>query len=530
VAIHEATVTMAEADEQGSDSGVNTSADGPPKSSSSSTGSGSGAGGFRNFLRRAVSTDDASSQKSNTVNSTASTASHRNSKSPAKNEGDHVSLGSQESMNPRWSGGPDNAAPPKLINSIRGGGPAPTTPKNSSSKSPTSVAAVNNNSPKKPAEGSFTSLDNSSPVLWFCIRRDQTTILSEVGSQYDQKVLKASRRLLKKDPKLTGEWDYYTYAIESQRRHVSAVNFSVYEYVPLAPGSRARLVGLQKETFLNHTTVRVIEYDVTSKKYLIRPTVPLHEDQKLSATGQLLVHRKFVAPLTSDTTTAGSTSLVAPTPTFRIWTYSMLYHGKTSGSVGGWTKTDACAFLERVVLIASPLQAVDKMWLTGGNLACQHTMQPILQALRGGCIEESSSTENLEDDTSLLEYSRDMLMRNKLLQDERQVQFKGLNVYQQQRAAGIPVTTLAPAHNGTSTTTDATSALRSVFSSIGERFSTNDKAQQAIHNKQDSFDGNVTGGFQEIDLGNGAEKEHRLESQVNGASARSGRNVAGRAV
>ena len=61
--------------------------------------------------------------------------------------------------------------------------------------------------------------DDSHNILWVSVARDGV-ILAEVGTD-NPKIQKASRRLLKKQPK-TG-WDFYTYAIESQRRLVQAV-------------------------------------------------------------------------------------------------------------------------------------------------------------------------------------------------------------------------------------------------------------------------------------------------------------------
>jgi len=77
------------------------------------------------------------------------------------------------------------------------------------------------------SEGKEESEDKES-VLWCCISRGQTILVS-VTLQDDPKIVKVADRLMRKDPK-TG-WDYYTYAVQSQKRLVQAAKFAIWEKV-----------------------------------------------------------------------------------------------------------------------------------------------------------------------------------------------------------------------------------------------------------------------------------------------------------
>ena len=124
-------------------------------------------------------------------------------------------------------------------------------------------------------------------IHWAGVLRDDT-MLAEFMSEDNPKIMQISRRFLKKkEPRV--DWEFKTYAVQSQRRMVHAIKFYVYEKIPLKAGARAKLQNLKQQTFLNNASVRIIEYNANTEKYLIRPSIPLPEAQKLATTGMLIV-------------------------------------------------------------------------------------------------------------------------------------------------------------------------------------------------------------------------------------------------
>lgn len=193
--------------------------------------------------------------------------------------------------------------------------------------------------------------------------------------------------MMKKDAK-TG-WDYYTYAVQSQKRLVQAAKFHVYEKVPIPQGRRATLRGLEQNTNLNGRTVRILDYYAETDKYLIRPTVPLNEEEKLSTTGQLIVKAEnLVADSSKDSNVL-------------VWTFACLYDGNAV------TQSQACAFVEKIMIISEDFRQ-QPTWKIGDRLACQKTFGPILQAQ----IEQFVSMGKDAFHDASLNYSSEIVAKN----------------------------------------------------------------------------------------------------------------------
>lgn len=271
---------------------------------------------------------------------------------------DNMSIGSAESLAPRWVS-PDAA---------NGG------------SSGIGAAGFGANS----AATSTQQQQQHSNIHWVGVLRDDTMLAEYCNEPNNPKILQMSRRFLKnKAPKV--DWEFKTYAVQSQRRMVHAVKFYIYDRVPLAPGARAKLVNLQAQTFLNGETVRIIEYQQTTDKYLIRPSIPLPEAQKLATTGMLVVNAK---------------NLVAQEQEIRVWTMAVLYDGKKL------SQNIACQFMEKILLISESFRTTDA-WLLGGEMSCQTTFAPILCSQ----MEQFMLPAAVSIDESL-EYSKELIERN----------------------------------------------------------------------------------------------------------------------
>jgi hypothetical protein len=171
---------------------------------------------------------------------------------------------------------------------------------------------------------------------------------------------------------------------------VRGVKFHVYERLPLPVGARARLDGLEFQTFLNGQTVRIIEYDANTNKYMIRPTVPLPEHQKLSTTGKLIVKASHLTPVQPQDNT------------WRVWTFACLYDNDRV------QQKTACLFIEKIVMIAEAFRGTDE-WKTGKDLSCQELFAPILQAQMEHFQNENDATEFLDDS---MEFTKSIVQRN----------------------------------------------------------------------------------------------------------------------
>lgn len=248
---------------------------------------------------------------------------------------------------------------------------------------------------------------------WAGVARDDV-MLAEYSTEDNSKLLQMSRRFLKKPtpkkddakkglgPALIGggmatvnqddapkvDWEFKTYAVQSQRRMVHAVKFFVYEKLPLKPGARAKLTGLQQQSFLNNESVRVIEYNENNGKYLIRPSIPLPEAQKLATTGMLIVDGK---------------NLIAQEQDIQIWTFAALYDGKKM------SQNVACQFIEKIILIVEGIKTMDEVtWRQGKEMSCQSTFGPILQA-------QMETFSNIGEENALdssLEYCKQVVQNN----------------------------------------------------------------------------------------------------------------------
>ena len=245
---------------------------------------------------------------------------------PPTHHKDNMSIGSAESLAPRWVSPGDTtttsaAVPP---------GGTTTTP---SSPSRTTTA-TNSNKPY-------------SHIHWVGILRDDVMLCEYCNEPTNHKVLQMSRRFLKKNSAGAGndasaptplphkvDWEFKTYAIQSQRRMVHAIQFHLYELIPMIPGARAKLQHLQAQTFLNGETVRIIEYNATTQKYLIRPSIPLPDAQKLATTGMLVVHAKHLIPLNP------------PPHCITTYTIAALYDGKQL------PQNLACQFVEKILILS----------------------------------------------------------------------------------------------------------------------------------------------------------------------------------
>jgi hypothetical protein len=121
----------------------------------------------------------------------------------------------------------------------------------------------------------------------------------------------------------------------------------VYEKVPIEPGTRAVLQGLQKQSFLNDVSIHVIEYMESSDRYLIRPCISLEDAQKIATTGTMIVDSK---------------NLLCAEQEVRIWTFACLYSGSQPQQHSD--QDLACSFLEKILVIAQPF-CVTSEWQQG---------------------------------------------------------------------------------------------------------------------------------------------------------------------
>jgi hypothetical protein len=283
---------------------------------------------------------------SNNITATGSTGT-------APHHKDNMSIGSAESLAPRWVS-PEGA-------SAAGTG--------------TGGSGINR-------AGSYSN------IHWVGVLRDDTMLAEYCNEPDNPKILQMSRRFLKnKAPKV--DWEFKTYAVQSQRRMVHAVKFYIYDKVPLAAGARAKLVNLKAQTFLNGESVRIIEYQQSTDKYLIRPSIPLPEAQKLATTGMLVVHAK---------------NLLAQEQDIRVWTFAVLYDGKKL------SQNIACQFMEKILLISETFRKTDE-WLMGGEMSCQSTFAPILCSQMDQFMIPAAASidESLEYTKELIEKNMDIV-------------------------------------------------------------------------------------------------------------------------
>ena len=266
-----------------------------------------------------------------------------NSKNNNQNQNkDNMSIGSAESLAPRWVS-PGDTTNHTSVPGGGGGGGGVSLPSPSSPTSRTNTNTSNNSNSNKPY----------SHIHWVGILRDDVMLCEYCNEPTNHKVLQMSRRFLKKNshnetpqtpqqqqqqaPPQKVDWEFKTYAIQSQRRMVHAIQFHLYELIPMLPGARAKLQHLQSQSFLNGETVRIIEYNPNTQKYLIRPSIPLPEAQKLATTGMLVVHAKHLVPL------LGHQSHPVYYTTYTI---AALYDGKQL------TQNLACQFIEKILILS----------------------------------------------------------------------------------------------------------------------------------------------------------------------------------
>ena len=254
---------------------------------------------------------------------------------------DNMSIGSAESLAPRWVS-PGDTTNHTSVPGGGGGGGAPL-PSPSSPTSRTNTSNNNNNNSNNNSNKPY------SHIHWVGILRDDVMLCEYCNEPTNHKVLQMSRRFLKKNshnetpqqqqqaPPQKVDWEFKTYAIQSQRRMVHAIQFHLYELIPMLPGARAKLQHLQSQSFLNGETVRIIEYNPNTQKYLIRPSIPLPEAQKLATTGMLVVHAKHLVPL------LGHQSHPVYYTTYTI---AALYDGKQL------TQNLACQFIEKILILS----------------------------------------------------------------------------------------------------------------------------------------------------------------------------------
>jgi hypothetical protein len=328
-----------------------------------------------------------------------------NNNTPTPTHKDNMSIGSAESLAPRW------VSPEGTTGGIMGGGGAVAT----------SDAAAG-----QTAQSSRSQNPHHQPVAnihWVGVLRDDTMLAEYCNEPDNPKILQMSRRFLKSNPpaaanksklgntassapksnvpsKTTAstsaqppakvDWEFKTYAVQSQRRMVHAIKFIVWERVPLAPGARAKLIHLQAQSFLNGESVRIIEYQASTEKYLIRPSIPLPEAQKLATTGMLVVHSKNL--------------LGPPDQDVRYWTVAVLYDGKRL------TQNMACQFMEKILLISETFRKSDE-WVHGSEMSCQSSFAPILasQMAQFEVPAAASIDESLEYTKDLIAKNRDIL-------------------------------------------------------------------------------------------------------------------------
>lgn len=280
---------------------------------------------------------------------------------------DNMSIGSAESLAPRWVSPTSESGGAKNANNL--GSPS----SNSSSSSPSNKHQQYSN------------------IHWVGVLRDDTMLAEYCNEPDNPKILQMSRRFLKsKTPKV--DWEFKTYAVQSQRRMVHAVKFYIYDKVPLAPGARAKLVNLKAQAFLNGESVRIIEYQASTNKYLIRPSIPLPEAQKLATTGMLVVHAK---------------NLVATEQDVRVWTFAVLYDGKRL------TQNVACQFMEKILTISENFRSTDE-WLLGSEMSCQGIFAPILASQMDQFMIPAAASidESLEYTKELIEQNIEIVRQN----------------------------------------------------------------------------------------------------------------------
>ena len=259
---------------------------------------------------------------------------------------DNMSIGSAESLAPRWVSPGDTTNHTSVPGGGGGGVPLPS-PSSPTSRTNTNTSSNSNNNSNNNSNKPY------SHIHWVGILRDDVMLCEYCNEPTNHKVLQMSRRFLKKNshnetpqtpqqqqqqaPPQKVDWEFKTYAIQSQRRMVHAIQFHLYELIPMLPGARAKLQHLQSQSFLNGETVRIIEYNPNTQKYLIRPSIPLPEAQKLATTGMLVVHAKHLVPL------LGHQSYPVYYTTYTI---AALYDGKQL------TQNLACQFIEKILILS----------------------------------------------------------------------------------------------------------------------------------------------------------------------------------
>jgi hypothetical protein len=147
----------------------------------------------------------------------------------------------------------------------------------------------------------------------------------------------------------------------------------------MLPGARAKLQHLQAQTFLNGETVRIIEYNPNTQKYLIRPLIPLPEAQKLATTGMLVVHAKNLVPLQLPTPNNGG---------YHTYTFAALYDGKQL------TQNLACQFLEKIIILSEHFRSSSSS--SSSNSNSSNTTEPTTtlssSSLSSSLVHPKSST------------------------------------------------------------------------------------------------------------------------------------------
>jgi hypothetical protein len=327
-----------------------------------------------------------------------------NNNTPTPPHKDNMSIGSAESLAPRW------VSPEGGVGILGGAG--------AGAGASTDAAATGQTAPSRSQNPHHQPVAN---IHWVGVLRDDTMLAEYCNEPDNPKILQMSRRFLKSNPpnnsksKLGSaqknatnvpskaaaaaaaasppakvDWEFKTYAVQSQRRMVHAIKFIVWEKVPLAPGARAKLIHLQAQSFLNGESVRIIEYQASTEKYLIRPSIPLPEAQKLATTGMLVVHSKNL--------------LGPPEQEVRYWTVAVLYDGKRL------TQNMACQFMEKILLISETFRKSDE-WVLGSEMSCQSSFAPILasQMAQFEIPAAASIDESLEYTKDLIAKNRDIL-------------------------------------------------------------------------------------------------------------------------
>lgn len=222
---------------------------------------------------------------------------------------------------------------------------------------------------------------------WIGILRDDTMLVEYCNEPNNPKLLQMSRRFLKKKHQKP-DWEFKTYAVQSQRRMVHALKFKIYDKIPLSAGARAKLTALKSHKFLNGESVRIIEYQNSTNKYLIRPSIPLPEAQKLATTGMLVVH---------------ADNIVADSQEVRVWEFAMLYDGKRV------SQNAACQFMEKILIISEQFRGTDE-WVLGSEMSQQNVFAPILASQMEAFVEvKASIDESLEYTKALIEKNQEIV-------------------------------------------------------------------------------------------------------------------------